>query len=162
MGPKGFPTLGWNPSEASVEGGLIAVMAPCRLVLPEDAAEMRQAKATEVLIALDNCDDVCCICLDGNADAELPCRHKYHQACLESWFEQRPSCPTCGRFYGDPVGTTPDGSMSWSWRQVHLEGYANCSTIVLHFSFPSGSQGDQTYDGRSQHAYLPDDQESNA
>ena len=135
----------------------------CRLVLPEDAAELRQPKASDVLESLETEpeseeDRTCCICLDGDAAAQLPCGHKYHAACLESWFEQRPSCPTCGQFYGDRMGSMPDGSMSWSWRRVSLAGHT-CSTIVLHFNFPGGSRDGQSFDGRSQHAYLPDNEE---
>ena len=138
----------------------------CRLVLPEDAAELRQPKASDVLESLepedeseaDQADRTCCICLDSDAATQLPCGHKYHAACLESWFEQRPSCPTCGQFYGDRMGSMPDGSMSWSWRRVSLAGHT-CSTIVLHFNFPGGSRDGQPFDGRSQHAYLPDNEE---
>ena len=153
----------------------------CRLVLPQDAAELHQPKASDILEPLGSLesdqvdahrsegiaeaegakgaegesDRTCCICLDENADAKLPCGHKYHASCLESWFEQRPSCPTCGQFYGDRMGSMPDGSMSWGWRKARLAGYT-CFTIVLHFNFQSGTQNGQAYDGRSQHAYLPD------
>ena len=61
-------------------------------------------------------------------------------------------------FYGDRMGSMPDGSMSWSWRRAPLAGHT-CSTIVLHFNFQSGSSNGQVYDGRSQHAYLPNNEE---
>lgn len=56
------------------------------------------------------------------------------------------------------MGSMPDGSMSWSWRRAPLAGHT-CSTIVLHFNFQSGSSNGQVYDGRSQHAYLPNNEE---
>ena len=139
-------------------------LSAARLVLPQDAAELRQPKASDVLEALEplesseSGDRTCCICLDESADAKLPCGHKYHGSCLESWFEQRPSCPTCGQFYGDRMGSMPDGSMSWSWRRAPLAGHT-CYTIVLHFNFQGGTSNGQIYDGRSQHAYLPNNQE---
>jgi len=43
--------------------------------------------------------DVCIICYDaikaGCILRTLPCQHKYHQLCIDTWFEQSPSCPTC-------------------------------------------------------------------
>ncbi|CAK9103589.1 unnamed protein product [Durusdinium trenchii] len=136
---------------------------PCQLVLPQDAAELNQPKASDILEPLEdgaNMEDdrTCCICLDTSACSKLPCGHQYHVACLESWFEQRPSCPTCGHFYGDRMGSMLDGTMSWSSSKFRLAGHS-CPTLVLHFSFSSGSQGGQDYDGRSQHAYLPDNEE---
>eukprot|EP00438_Fugacium_kawagutii_P028007 Skav236478 [mRNA] locus=scaffold1440:95236:97566:+ [translate_table: standard] len=143
----------------------------CRLVLPQDAAELNQPKASDVLEPLEGGgqdeggegdedeDRTCCICLDENADSKLPCGHKYHASCLESWFEQRPTCPTCGQFFGDRMGSMPDGSMAWNWSRAPLAGH-RCATIILHFNFRSGiSPEGQNYEGRSQHAYLPDNDE---
>lgn len=134
----------------------------CQLSLPEDAAELRGGGARDILEPVGpQPGEMCCICLDESPDAKLPCGHAFHASCLESWFEQRPICPTCRQAHGEHRGSMPDGSMSWSWSRATLAGQpAECGTIVLHFNFPSGtgSQG-QVYDGRSQHAYLPDNDE---
>jgi len=42
--------------------------------------------------------EICSICLDDNADVELPCRHLYHFECIKEWFSQgrsRITCPYC-------------------------------------------------------------------
>ena len=100
----------------------------------------------------------CSICLEGDANVLLPCGHRYHAECLDRWFETRQVCPTCGRAYGDTVGTMPDGVMSWHFRKQRLAGYS-CPTVVLHFFFPRGTVDGEEFEGRSQHAYLPDDEE---
>ncbi|KAB2613868.1 E3 ubiquitin-protein ligase SDIR1-like [Pyrus ussuriensis x Pyrus communis] len=45
----------------------------------------------------------CCrICLEGlnceEADEEvtLPCKHKFHSACIQTWLAKRDICPLCG------------------------------------------------------------------
>ncbi|CAE7276339.1 Dtx3l [Symbiodinium sp. CCMP2456] len=52
----------------------------------------------------------------------------------------------------------PDGVMSWHFRKQRLAGYS-CPTVVLHFFFPRGTVDGEEFEGRSQHAYLPDDEE---
>ena len=46
----------------------------------------------------DGLDD-CAVCLSEIKEQEtiaiLPCRHVFHQACLQPWFQQHNSCPTC-------------------------------------------------------------------
>lgn len=39
----------------------------------------------------------CAICLDGVEDAgkEMPCGHRFHGECLESWLGVHGNCPTC-------------------------------------------------------------------
>ena len=82
----------------------------------------------------------------------------YWQVVNPGWFQERQVCPTCGRAYGDTVGTMPDGTMTWHWSRQHLAGYS-CPTVVLHFFFPRGTADGQEFSGRSQHAYLPDDEQ---
>ncbi|CAE7192930.1 Dtx3l [Symbiodinium necroappetens] len=149
------------------------VMAP-QLILPRDAAELRRACAADsgeggrVSTGESEMRDFeqssppdpveCSICLEGDANVLLPCGHRYHAECLDRWFETRQVCPTCGRAYGDTVGTMPDGVMSWHFRKQRLAGYS-CPTVVLHFFFPRGTVDGEEFEGRSQHAYLPDDEE---
>ena len=46
----------------------------------------------------DGLDD-CAVCLSEIKEKEklaiLPCRHVFHEACLQPWFEEHNSCPTC-------------------------------------------------------------------
>ena len=45
------------------------------------------------------CCDSCSICMDHMVDAiKLPCRHKFHENCIKSWFgEKQQDCPLCRR-----------------------------------------------------------------
>lgn len=46
----------------------------------------------------DGLDD-CAVCLskikEKDKIAILPCRHVFHHACVQPWFQQHRSCPTC-------------------------------------------------------------------
>nr|XP_022339803.1 RING finger protein 145-like [Crassostrea virginica] len=43
-----------------------------------------------------NYDDVCSICLHGMSSARItPCRHLYHQGCLQKWLKDYMTCPLC-------------------------------------------------------------------
>eukprot|EP01017_Pseudomicrothorax_dubius_P034856 TRINITY_DN4822_c0_g1_i2.p1 TRINITY_DN4822_c0_g1~~TRINITY_DN4822_c0_g1_i2.p1 ORF type:complete len:157 (+),score=25.50 TRINITY_DN4822_c0_g1_i2:33-503(+) len=41
----------------------------------------------------------CAVCLltysEGQIVRNLPCRHFYHQACIDQWLEHKGSCPVC-------------------------------------------------------------------
>ncbi len=43
--------------------------------------------------------EICIVCYDsfhvGEFLRKLPCSHRYHQSCIDTWFEQSPFCPTC-------------------------------------------------------------------
>lgn len=43
--------------------------------------------------------DPCAVCLSEIKEQEtiaiLPCRHVFHQVCLQPWFQEHNSCPTC-------------------------------------------------------------------
>lgn len=47
----------------------------------------------------DASEQVCSICLEdvqsGALMRVLPCTHKYHQSCIDSWLKQRATCPIC-------------------------------------------------------------------
>ena len=43
-----------------------------------------------------NYDDVCSICYQGMSSARItPCRHLYHQGCLQKWLNDNITCPLC-------------------------------------------------------------------
>lgn len=51
-----------------------------------------------------NDEEKCVICYETMDASDLPfavCRHRFHQTCLEQWFQSagKKSCPTCGRVY---------------------------------------------------------------
>ncbi|THD19188.1 E3 ubiquitin-protein ligase AMFR [Fasciola hepatica] len=47
--------------------------------------------------------EICAICWEPMRTwRRLPCRHNFHEACLRSWLEQNPTCPTCRRDLGIP------------------------------------------------------------
>lgn len=41
--------------------------------------------------------DVCAICLEQlqKKSKRLPCSHKFHELCVETWFERKNTCPLC-------------------------------------------------------------------
>mmetsp|Transcript_9393 Transcript_9393/g.22557 ORF Transcript_9393/g.22557 Transcript_9393/m.22557 type:complete len:771 (-) Transcript_9393:90-2402(-) len=130
-----------------------------QLTLPRDSAEPKNLLCKDVATEVEaNEDATCCICLDGYSRWRLPCGHKYHESCLDQWLQRRTTCPTCGAGYGDRTGSMPDGSMRWGWLSRSVSG-TQCRTIMLHFHFPTGNLAGRIYDGRSLHAYLPDDEQ---
>uniref|UniRef100_A0A7N0RIN5 RING-type E3 ubiquitin transferase n=1 Tax=Kalanchoe fedtschenkoi TaxID=63787 RepID=A0A7N0RIN5_KALFE len=59
----------------------------------------------------------CSVCLDDfelGADAkEMPCKHKFHDACILPWLELHSSCPVCRyELPADESKLNPDGSRS--------------------------------------------------
>lgn len=43
-------------------------------------------------------NDVCSICLHGMSFARItPCRHFFHQKCLQKWLKDNITCPLCSR-----------------------------------------------------------------
>ncbi|CAE7472526.1 Dtx3l [Symbiodinium necroappetens] len=129
--------------------------------VPRDSTEQKNLRSRDFgLKVSSSCpeEEICCICLEGHSTVQLPCGHRYHAECLDQWLQRRPTCPTCGQSYGDRTGSMPDGNMRWGWLNRSLSGY-RCRTILLHFYFPTGSLHGRIYDGRSLHAFLPDDEQ---
>ncbi|CAE7481699.1 Dtx3l [Symbiodinium natans] len=129
--------------------------------VPRDSTEQKNLRSRDFALKVaSSCpeEEICCICLEGHSTLQLPCSHRYHAECLDQWLQRRPTCPTCGQSYGDRTGNMPDGNMRWGWLNRSLSGY-RCRTILLHFYFPTGSLGGRIYDGRSLHAFLPDDEQ---
>eukprot|EP00439_Symbiodinium_sp_Y106_P080790 s383_g19.t1 len=132
-----------------------------QLNVPRDSTEQKNLRSRDFgLKVSSSCpeEEICCICLEGYSTVQLPCGHRYHAECLDQWLQRRPTCPTCGQSYGDRTGSMPDGNMRWGWLNRSLSGY-RCRTILLHFYFPTGSLHGRIYDGRSLHAFLPDDEQ---
>ena len=43
-------------------------------------------------------DECCAVCLEGLLEeaSEMPCKHKFHSSCIESWLiKVQGSCPIC-------------------------------------------------------------------
>jgi len=49
---------------------------------------------TTTIRALDE-KAICCICLEGSCDYTTPCRHRFHNNCLQTWTEVKQRCPIC-------------------------------------------------------------------
>mmetsp|Transcript_100634 Transcript_100634/g.158654 ORF Transcript_100634/g.158654 Transcript_100634/m.158654 type:complete len:296 (-) Transcript_100634:161-1048(-) len=47
----------------------------------------------------------CVVCMDTFSEGDelrtLPCLHRFHAGCIDRWFEQQGSCPTCKHRIGD-------------------------------------------------------------
>lgn len=130
-----------------------------QLVLPQDAEVVPAVDPSTIGHACEPSEEPCSICLDTGVNLALPCGHAFHRACLTQWMmDRRPTCPNCGRGYGPRIGDMPDGEMRWLRSSTTLAGHT-CGTVVLHFNFPAGEAGGVLYAGRSQHAYLPDNDE---
>eukprot|EP00245_Coleochaete_scutata_P007731 TRINITY_DN233_c1_g8_i1.p1 TRINITY_DN233_c1_g8~~TRINITY_DN233_c1_g8_i1.p1 ORF type:complete len:412 (+),score=42.49 TRINITY_DN233_c1_g8_i1:113-1348(+) len=121
-------------------------------------------------------DEVCAICLEGlvGGAAESPdsivklskCSHVYHRECITESMRHMARCPICKVVYGIMTGTQPIiGSMGVDFRSFSVQGYPDCGTIVITYSFPSGIQGSEHpqpgrhYIGTMRVAYLPDNAE---
>tara|TARA_B100001094_G_scaffold286671_1_gene301690 strand:- start:3729 stop:4298 length:570 start_codon:yes stop_codon:yes gene_type:complete len=50
-----------------------------------------------------NTEGQCSICLEQFSDeqdiVQIPCEHKFHRTCIETWFETHTTCPICRRNY---------------------------------------------------------------
>ena len=60
-------------------------------------------------------------------------------------------------------GDQPHGKMTHSVAEnAHCDGYKDCGTIIIHYSFPSGKlPSGKRYYGTNRTAYLPDNEEGN-
>jgi deltex len=73
--------------------------------------------------------------------------------------EQHIKCPVCYQIYGIMTGDQPDGTMNHHVsKNTQCSGY-NCGTIIISYSFPSGSRNGKHYSGTHRTAYLPDNDE---
>ena len=43
--------------------------------------------------------ETCCVCLEQHSKGQfiktLPCGHRFHRACIDTWLRQKPKCPIC-------------------------------------------------------------------
>ncbi|KAG8100188.1 hypothetical protein GUJ93_ZPchr0013g37604 [Zizania palustris] len=84
----------------------------------------------------DDGDDRCVICFEDYKEGEditvMPCssRHRFHDACLSTWFERSRSCPLCR--YELPVEELPamaaseedDDTRYFEWDNPQNDGWA--------------------------------------
>jgi hypothetical protein len=66
---------------------------------PDRVANLRLEHSTYVPGTIDADHATCAICVceyqEGERISTLPCRHHYHQDCVERWLARRGVCPVC-------------------------------------------------------------------
>ncbi|XP_078489283.1 putative E3 ubiquitin-protein ligase DTX3 [Ciona intestinalis] len=117
----------------------------------------------------DSKKEECKICLyDINSSKikTLPCKHRFHETCVNTALKVNNLCPICKQAVGKVKGNQPHGTMIHRTQQhTHLPGYERYDAIVIDYHFPSGIQGPEhpnpgvRYTGTSRTAYLPDNYE---
>lgn len=89
-----------------------------------------------------------------------PNRCIFRKSVIRRCLMSSPRCPSCGYFFLVP-GPQPSGTLSVKLESFSCEGFPRKGTLVLHYSFPSGTQGarmkrpGQSYCGTSRTVYLP-------
>eukprot|EP00118_Oscarella_pearsei_P028383 m.2028 g.2028 ORF g.2028 m.2028 type:complete len:750 (+) comp8184_c0_seq1:188-2437(+) len=108
----------------------------------------------------------CPICMCPITDEkQLPCGHAFCKHCIESWFKEKPVCPSCGKTFGKVTGNQPSGKMHHQIHPWSLPGYSKCGTIEITYDIPSGLQTKEhpnpgtPFSGLCRRAYLPDNKE---
>lgn len=83
-------------------------------------AEQIAANTRELVVGETDTYDPCAICLEGLRAGEtarrlLGCRHTFHRACIDTWFQRHVHCPSCRadvRQGGVTAPLTPQGGAS--------------------------------------------------
>ncbi len=66
----------------------------------QDEQPERESKRKSSMAAVDWADQngtctICLMSLNGDEEASLACRHRFHKACIQQWLERSLSCPHC-------------------------------------------------------------------
>jgi len=105
---------------------------------------------------------------EGEQVVRLPCHTTavsctFNLSTVESAFASNNACPTCGTRYPLP-GPQPTGTMlAFVDTGFDCAGHGGMGTIVIHYDFPSGTQGpqhpqpDARYKGTQRACMLPND-----
>ncbi|XP_078489365.1 uncharacterized protein LOC144746217 [Ciona intestinalis] len=131
--------------------------------------EKENGKGKESKTEKENEKEQCLICLDditGLKIKTLPCKHRFHEICVNTALKVSNLCPICKQAVGKVEGNQPYGTMRDRIEHyTHLPGYEHYGAIVINYHFPSGTQGPKhpnpgvPYTGTSRTAYLPDNSE---
>lgn len=69
------------------------------------------------------------------------CEHGFCRPCITKHLEIHGSCPICKCRYSTPLGTQPDGIMSYyTEKEQSLPGYEGLGIIVIEYDIPNGIQ----------------------
>ena len=109
----------------------------------------------------------CGICLNditpGMAVCTAKCQagtHGFCFQCLEPWFRNNLSCPSCRVTCGPKQGDCPEGIMTFKTIPHKLPGF-NCCSIEIRYIIPSGIQDQrhpnpgEEFNGTMRNALLP-------
>eukprot|EP01029_Cantina_marsupialis_P004873 TRINITY_DN15159_c0_g1_i1.p1 TRINITY_DN15159_c0_g1~~TRINITY_DN15159_c0_g1_i1.p1 ORF type:complete len:562 (-),score=146.10 TRINITY_DN15159_c0_g1_i1:939-2624(-) len=70
-------------------------------IIPRGVSKRTMTKLPVVKFKEEETDDVCAICLAEYTKNDelrlLPCKHRFHPNCIESWLAEHKSCPMCKR-----------------------------------------------------------------
>ncbi|KAG6976963.1 hypothetical protein JG688_00000838 [Phytophthora aleatoria] len=91
--------LGHFESPAWVRLVLRQVVPQLKQISPTDPNELIKMVRDAENSAEQEHDTACAICMGGEpvdpAPLELPCSHRFHSACAQSWLNRRSTCPLC-------------------------------------------------------------------
>lgn len=92
-----------NGTNNNLPQNLIFIQPLNLLIFPENLPKTDYSKNLDKLpirkIEEDLCSNSCVICLNDfkkdDTVYDTPCKHTYHKDCLDKWFKENNTCPTC-------------------------------------------------------------------
>ncbi|KAJ1956117.1 hypothetical protein GGI12_005389, partial [Dipsacomyces acuminosporus] len=104
---------------------------------PASSEAIKELPKRRIAAAEVDAKDECGICMDeysqGEEVSELPCKHIYHEECINHWLKVNGTCPICrARIDGQPDKNAPGSSGSHGPHAPHAPPHSD-----LPGSFPS-------------------------
>ena len=153
-GPPSLEPLSFNADAVKLDAASLAKITRWKVLQP---GEWKDGDLDPVMFSALGEDDETVVRLPCHTDA-ISCT--FNVSTVESAFLGNPRCPSCSQQYALP-GVQPTGTMQLRLQRNDCQGHPDCGTIVLHYSFPSGTQGPRhpspgtPYQGTNRTAYYP-------